>query len=102
MGEEIPEEAPPEKRIEVEEERRREVKRATEPLAIMRLALELLKTEEKTAADREAKLSILKFLRSLEDGRTDEYIRGYREGYTQGYRDGVGARREEVSGEGGG
>ena len=53
MGEEIPEEAPPEKRIEVEEQRR-EVKRAAEPLAIMRLALELLKTEEKTAADREA------------------------------------------------
>ena len=96
MGEEIPEEAPLEKRIEVEE-RRREVKRAAEPLAIMRMALELLKTEEKTAADREAKLSILKFLRSLEDGRTDEYIRGYREGYTQGYRDGVAARREEVS-----
>ena len=57
--------------------------------SIIRLALSLLKSDEKTAADREAKLSILKFLRSLEDGRSDEYIRGYREGYTQGYRDGV-------------
>jgi len=80
----------PEKRME--EERRREVK-PVEPLGIIRMALDLLKSEEKTAADREAKLSILKFLRSLEDGRSDEYIRGYREGYIQGYRDALGQLR---------
>jgi len=68
--------------------------------SVLKLAVELFRSDEKTAADREAKLAILKFLAMLENGKTDDYLKGFREGYTEGFRDGYTLRVTEEEQEG--
>jgi len=71
-----------------------------EEKGVLRKALELFASDEKSAADREAKLAVLRFIAALE-GRGDEYLRGYREGYVAGFRDGYALRitEEEMEGQ---
>jgi len=70
-----------------------------EAKGVMRLALELLRSDEKSAADREAKLAVLRFLATLEKGHTEDYIKGYTTGYTEGFRDGYALHVAELEGE---
>ena len=51
------------------------------------MALDLLRSDEKSAADREAKLAVLRFIETLK-GRGDDYLKGYREGFAEGFREG--------------
>ncbi len=54
---------------------------------VLKMAIQLLASKETSAADREAKLQILKLILDLERGETQTY----REAYQQGYRDGFSA-----------
>jgi len=60
---------------------------APQGVGVLRLALDLLRSDEKSAADREAKLAVLRFLAALE-GRGDDYLKGFREGFAEGFREG--------------
>ncbi len=52
---------------------------------VLKKLLELLTSDEASAADREAKLQILKFLYDLERGETETYREGYQVGYRAGF-----------------
>jgi len=80
----------------IESNPKQEEEKAT---GVLRKAIELFASDEKSAADREAKLAVLRFIAALE-GRGDDYVRGYREGYVQGFRDGYALRITEEEMEG--
>ncbi|MEM3795029.1 MAG: hypothetical protein QW429_04055 [Thermoprotei archaeon] len=56
--------------------------------------LKLLESEEKSAADREAKLKVIQTLLDyLYDKKSTQYIQGFKDGYRQGYNEGYSEAR---------
>ncbi|MEM3794525.1 MAG: hypothetical protein QW429_01495 [Thermoprotei archaeon] len=51
--------------------------------------MKLIESEEKSAADREAKLKVIQvLLEYINPNKTKEYIEGYKNGYKDGFQEG--------------